>query len=195
MEYKKAHEIALRVYKTLEPYCEVDRIDIVGSVRRKAEECNDMEICCIPRTIDITDLFGKVMGNHRTSSFLNAARSLGTIKKGELYDGRFVQILLPENFMLDLFMPTPETYFAKMVIRTGSAQYSHKVIASAWYKKGWCGTEDGLRLQSECYRAKGSFNKWICNTQNPTLPPVWQTEWNFFSWLGLEWVEPSKRYV
>jgi len=196
MQYKQAHEIALRCYRELEPFCEENRIDIVGSLRREKEYPKDIEIVCTPRLVPILDLFKSEHGKHRSHEFCKAVKNLGIILKGNPYDGRMVQIMLPEEIKLDLFIPIPEAYFLQLVIRTGPKEYSHKVIAVSWLKKGWCGTEDGLRLQSESYRKQtGEKNTWICNTKDPTLPPVWEDEYSLYKWLGLEWVPPAKRHV
>jgi len=100
---------------------------------------------------------------------------------------------LPIN--LDLFMPEPHDYYRQLAIRTGSAEYAQKVIASGWRRIGWVGTENGLRLEKECYPKDlgGGKKKWICAKQAPTLPPVWESEEAFFSWLNVEWVEQNNR--
>lgn len=200
MQYKQAREIATRVYKALEPHCV--RLDIAGSVRREKPEVKDIEIVCEPIMVEQTDLFGEAMERKRNIGFVHTVRELGVLLKGNMLDGRYLQILLSEGINLDLFIPQPTDYYRQLSIRTGSADYSHKVLANAWLKKGWCGTEDGLRLQTECYQkligkypdGRDKF-KWICNTENPTLPDVWRNELEFFHWLNLEWLEPSKRNV
>lgn len=200
MIYQQAREIATRILKQLEPFCK--RIDVAGSVRREKNEVKDIEICCVPRTIENKDLFGNIQSVSRANNFVSEVMNLGIIGKGDPKIGRYCQIMLPDSIMLDLFMPIEEDYFRQFCVRTGSSDYSHKVIATAWNKLGWVGTDDGLRLQKECYKKEVGKNsngfpklKWICNNPNPTLPPVWQSEIDFFHWLNLQWIEPSKRYV
>ena len=54
MKYSKAKRIADSVLQELKPHCE--RIEIAGSIRRKKEYPNDIEIVSIPKPYDV-DLF------------------------------------------------------------------------------------------------------------------------------------------
>lgn len=195
MILKQAKDIALAIYKQLEPHCL--KIDIAGSVRREKPEVKDIEIVCQPRLIEIKDLFDNTSETKRSGTFILNVANLGQVLKGDIRTGRYVQILLPEQINLDLFIPMPAAYYLQFVVRTGSADYSHKVIANAWRKLGWVGTEDGLRLEKDCYKKDigGGKNKWICVNEKPELPPVWQSEEELFEWLKVPFVHPSKRYV
>lgn len=200
MIYQQAQEIALRIMKQLQPHCLV--VDVAGSVRREAREPRDLEILCVPRTTEIKDLFDTVTGRQRSMEFVKVVNSLGEIIKGKPAEGRYVQIALPDGINLDLFIPVKEDYYRILAIRTGSADYSHQVLAVAWRALGYVGTEDGLRRVEECYSKQIGTNKhgvpklkWICTKEKPTLPPVFTDEYSFFKFLRLEWKEPSKRYV
>lgn len=186
MEYKKAYPIAISVLKRLEPYCV--KIDVAGSVRREKPEVKDVEVCCLPCLEHETDLFGTVLGTGRSKDFIKTVKSLGIILKGKPEDGRYVQIDLLEGIVLDLFIPQPTDYIRQLIFRTGSADYSHKVIAVACLRKGWCGTSDGMRLVTECSKTllPGGKHKWICRSKNPTLPPVFEDEYHFFKFFNLE---------
>jgi len=177
MKLIKAIEIAERIVAQLQPFCE--RIDIAGSIRRKKEDVGDIEIVCIRKG---SELF----------SFVGAINKYVIIKGGA--DGKYTQRIVESEhgqINLDLFMPSAPDYFRQLAIRTGSSDYSARVIASGWKAKGWCGTDGGLRMIKEC-RSIGK-NKWVCITSRPTLPPVWHSEEEFFEWLGIEWIEPEKR--
>ena len=195
MILKQAKEIALAICKKLDPCCL--KIDIAGSVRREKPDVKDIEIVCQPRLIEVKDLFDNTSETKRSGTFILNVANLGQVLKGDIRTGRYVQILLPEQINLDLFIPMPAAYYLQFVVRTGSADYSHKVIANAWRKLGWVGTEDGLRLEKDCYKKDigGGKNKWICVNTNPLLPPVWQSEEELFEWLKVPFVHPSKRYV
>lgn len=195
-QLSSALRTANRVVEILTPVC--DRIHIAGSIRRQRAEVKDIEIVCQPKKIfkpDLTDLFNQ--GEWMVSPDFDHALSVFTerIVKGKS-TGRMMQIILKGGKPLDLFMPDPDDYFRQLVIRTGSADYVHSVIATAWRQHGWCGAQGkGLRLMSECTSRVGSDQKtvWTCNHPKPTLPPVWQSEEEVFAWLGLPYAPPECR--
>jgi DNA polymerase/3'-5' exonuclease PolX len=157
-------------------------------------QIKDIEIICEPqKTERSTDMFGgtELIPVHE---FSNALHSITRqIIKGNIR-GRHMQIItnskLCPGIQLDLFMPQSADYFRQLAIRTGSTDYAHKVIAAAWVRKGWAGTHNGLRRQRECIKKSSGF---ICQRLKPTLPPVWKSEAEFFSWLGLELIDPEFR--
>jgi DNA polymerase/3'-5' exonuclease PolX len=77
---------------------------------------------------------------------------------------------------LDLFMPHPDGYGLIMAIRTGSAGWSHKVLATGWTRAGFH-SEGGLLRRKD-----GS------------VVPC-RTERELFDVIGLRWVEPVDREV
>lgn len=192
MQLQEARNIAVNQCYILQPYC--DKINIAGSVRRQKQEVKDIEIICIPKTYEEKDLFGEVSDVRRSEEFKITTMQMGKVLKGKP-SGRYMQIELKEGVNLDLFIPQPHDYYRQYAIRTGSSQYSSLIIATAWKKLGWCGTEDGLRKISECEEMKLPDNKskWICKVDNPTLPPVWSSEEEFFYWLQVPFLNPIKR--
>jgi hypothetical protein len=196
--YKTALAIAESVIKRIAPFCEV--ANIAGSIRREKPEVKDIEIVCVPKKVKVgaVDLFGNDDRKTVVSpDFTEMINSLGEIIKGKA-DGRMMQIEMKERIILDLFMPVPVDYWRQFAIRTGSADYSHKIIATGWLKMGWCGTTDGLRLQSECDGVKtpDDKTKWSLkkSVTRPTLPPVWASEQEFFDWLGVQYLHPRLRH-
>ncbi len=194
---ERAEKIAMEVYARLQPGCQV--IGIAGSIRRRKPEVKDIELVCVPKMqkIGSVDLFGNDNRKEVISDyFLSTIHSLGSVLKGSPH-GRMMQILLPEQIVLDLFIPQPYDFWRQFIIRTGSANYSHKIIATGWLKKGWCGTRDGLRLQTECDAVVQSDGKtkWTVKATiaSPTLPPVWENEKQFFDWLGVQYLAPEGR--
>lgn len=185
MNLERAEQIALEVIAKLQPH--VSKIDIAGSIRRRKPEVKDIEIVVRPLTTVMTDLFG---GETESISegFCDAVRNLGLIIKGNP-NGRYMQIGL-QTITLDLFIPTESDYYRQFAIRTGSADFSHKVIATAWKNKGWCGTEKGLRKIEDCEKRNG---KWEIVNKDGEKPPVWKSEEEFFEWLGLNFLEPEER--
>lgn len=197
MKLSEARNIAVNTCYLLQPFCE--KINIAGSIRRKKEFVKDIEIICLPKTITTSQdtLFGGGEGIEEISpDFIKTVNSLGEIIKGKA-TGKYVKIKLDSGVVLDLFIPEPSDYYRQYAIRTGSAQFSQMVIATGWLKKGWCGTKDGLRLQSECEGKKGNDGKtvWKCKVKNPTLPPVWQSEEEFFEWIGAPYLPAERRFM
>jgi len=109
-----------------------------------------------------------------------------------------MQIILAEGIALDLFMPVDKDYYRQYAIRTGSSQYVSLHIAHTWTRLGWCGTKNlGLRRQSDCncrITPEGK-NEWTCINPNGEVPPVWQSEEEFFAWLGIAYLQPRFREV
>lgn len=192
MLYAKAKQIAIEVGNAIAPYCE--KINIAGSIRRQRSEVKDIELICIPKKTEMLDLFGDVVGKVIDERFTSSVKMLGKIIKGQP-TGKMMQIELPEKIMLDLFIPYDFDYYRQYAIRTGSSQYSHYNIANGWLKIGWCGSDMGLRKQSDCVEHKDKAGKthWICKNPNAEKPPVWQSEKEFFEWIKVPFLDPKYR--
>lgn len=192
MEYSKAIEIAIALCYKLQPF--TDKLNIAGSVRRGKTEVKDIEICVVPKMIT-ADLFGDAKDSIPCPEFAAIVTNLGNVVKGKP-DGRYMQIALPEGINLDLFIPQPHDYYRQYAIRTGSADYSAKIIAGGWKAIGWCGTDAGLRKIHQCSERKlpDGKSKWIPN-HHADLPPVWESEEAFFDWIQVRYLKPNERNV
>lgn len=193
---ENALKTAKRFSDILKPHC--SRFHIAGSIRRGKSQVKDIEIVCTPEK----DTQPKNMFETEEIISRDFIEGLATITyqvlKGHI-EGRYMQILtcskICPGIKLDLFMPTEHDYFRQLVIRTGSADYVHNIIASAWKRKGWCGVKDlGLRLISDCASLEsGGKNKWKLLNADGEKPPAWQSEEEFYAWLGLSWQLPEHR--
>jgi len=194
MLLEEARKIAVAICYKLQPFCE--KINIAGSVRRQKAEVNDIEICCVPKVEVLKDGFGWDEGIIRNIQFANTVDTLGKVIKGNT-DGKYMQIELPEGVNLDLFIPDDFDYYRQYAIRTGSADYSAKIIATGWRKIGWCGSDKGLRKMLDCVESKtpDGKSKWKCVNPNAELPPVWKYEEDFFSWIKVKILKPSERFI
>ncbi|MEP7375558.1 MAG: hypothetical protein ABI675_19595 [Chitinophagaceae bacterium] len=184
-----------RILYLLTPHSE--RIDVAGSIRRQKAELGDIELVCIPKkTFNQTDLFGG--GEWLISPEFESAIGimLDHVVKGNL-SGRYMQFVVKGHVKVDLFMPVPEDYYRQLAIRTGSREYSNLVIAHAWKRLGWVGAGDhGLRRREDCQEyMSGDKPKWKLVNADGELPPVWQSEEEFFQWLGLTWLDPRYREI
>jgi DNA polymerase/3'-5' exonuclease PolX len=198
MHYSEARKIAVDLCYQLQPFC--DRLHIAGSIRRKKPQVKDIEIVAQPKRVEVgqVGLFGENghTVSHLTPHFSPLVLSLGEVVKGKP-EGRYVQIKLPQGVMLDLFLPLPEDFYRQYAIRTGSADYAARKIAGGWKKKGWCGSDVGLRKMSDCLetRTQNGKSKWKCVNKSAEPPPAWESEEAFFEWIGVSWIMPSLREI
>jgi len=160
MKYARALEIALNVKHMLEPYCE--RIEIAGSIRRMKLEVKDIEIVAIPKPYE-TGLF--------ESGIATIVNRWGKVK-GEL-PCKYTQRILPEGIKLDLFFAERGNWGLIYAIRTGSADYSHKVLATGWVKRG--------------YKSEGGYL--VANGKQILIPE----EKDLFKRIGLPFAYPQYR--
>lgn len=124
MKLEKAVQIAHQVKQALAPHC--TQIEIAGSIRRKKTEVGDIEVVAIPKPYE-TGLF-----ENGIAAVVNRWQKV----KGEL-PCKYTQRMLPEGIKLDLFFATPDNWGLIFAIRTGSASFSHKVLASGWKQRGY----------------------------------------------------------
>jgi DNA polymerase/3'-5' exonuclease PolX len=178
MKLEDALPIAKLWVRNLEPYC--DRIEIAGSIRRQKPDVKDIEIVCIPKESTLTDLFGATQ-TLRVSGFaalLSEAENNDEIivVSGKLHTGKYIKIFLKEyGIKIDLFTATKDNWGHILAIRTGSADYSHRVLAHYWVKAGYHSIEGQL-------------------TRNGVPVPV-REERDLFDLIGIEYTEPWMRSV
>jgi DNA polymerase/3'-5' exonuclease PolX len=161
----EALDIAASTLAILRPHCH--KADLAGSGRRQRPTIGDLEIVCLPdrSPLESTPLFA--------GGFAQAVEQWPGLKGGP--DGRYTQRLLPCGLKLDLFMPHPDGFGLQLAIRTGSADWSHRVLAAAWVRAGFTSKDGLLRRNSD-----GA----ICPTP---------TEEALFRMIGLRWTEPEDR--
>jgi DNA polymerase/3'-5' exonuclease PolX len=160
-----AKQIADKIIKLLEPYCE--RICIAGSIRRECKRCKDIEVVYIPKTQKLYEL--------------QTVFDKWYHVKGQPA-GKYQQFRLPEGIKLDLFRATFDNWGLILAIRTGSANFSHNVLAKTWVKKGYH-SKDGNLYQIDTYCERNDFDIYI---------PIYEEE-DLFKLLDLKWVKPKDR--
>ena len=170
MKLEQAQEIAERIKRDLAPHCE--RIEIAGSVRRRKPDVGDIEIVCIPRQSADFDLFGAGRPI-RDGGFITACNQIGKIRKGCLRTGKYMQFGTAEGIDVDLFTARPENWGLILAIRTGSAGFSHEVLARGWVWSGYHSV-DGMLTRG--------------GKQIPT-----PEEADLFRLAGVEWIKPQER--
>jgi DNA polymerase/3'-5' exonuclease PolX len=160
MQLDKALEIAERTKELLAPYCE--RIEIAGSIRRKKPQVKDIELVAIPKPYDV-GLFESGI-----ATVVNQWEKV----RGEL-PCKYTQRLLPDGIALDLFFANHENWGLIYAMRTGSADYSHKVLATGWVKLG--------------YKSEGGQ---LCISDRQIAIPE---EKDLFKLIGVPYLDPELR--
>lgn len=173
LEHAKA--IAEELVKQLAPHC--IRIHIAGSIRREKPDVKDIEIVAIPKPYEI-GLFESGI-----ATVVNRWEKV----KGELpckYTQRIIthsavaELAFNEgDIKLDLFFASLDNWGLILAIRTGSADYSHKVLATGWVKKGY-ESKEGMLYQKD--------SRWERKITE---------EWQLFALLGIPMPEPKEREV
>lgn len=166
------------------------RIEIAGSVRRAKPEVKDIEIICIPKPGAPRPEFGQKPisswlehGLHKLEQcdYIGSRLKDGDKYKQIVINSKTLGFITTELFKLDLFIVRPETWGVQFAIRTGPADFSHKLVT----KQEWGGwlpdhmkVEDGL----------------LWDTQTRQVIPT-PEEQDLFAEIGLEWLEPNLRRV
>ncbi|GAA4292700.1 hypothetical protein [Aestuariibaculum suncheonense] len=160
MKFEEALTIAEKVKELLAPHCE--RIEIAGSIRRKKPEVKDIEIVAIPKPYDV-GLFESGI-----ATVVNQWEKV----KGEL-PCKYTQRILPEGIKLDLFFAERDNWGLIYALRTGSADYSHHILASGWVFQGYRSESGYLQIDGERI--------------------VVREEEDLFKLLHMPYLEPEKR--
>jgi DNA polymerase/3'-5' exonuclease PolX len=148
----EAEALAAELVDLLAPFCQ--RLEIVGSIRRRKPDVGDIELLAIP-ILDLEfDLFGDATG--AAASLLDdqclVLLEQGTLahrldKNGRSAFGSRYKRLLYKGVGLDLFSCLPPAQWGVLsVIRTGSSSFAHRLV-SPTERGGWmpprCHISDG----------------------------------------------------
>jgi DNA polymerase/3'-5' exonuclease PolX len=158
--YATAYKIALEVLEQLKPFCK--RIEIAGSIRRKKAEVGDIELVIIPKPYSI-GLF--------ESGIATVINKLEKVK--DELPCRYTQRIHPSGIKLDVFMAEEGNWGLVFALRTGSADYSHKVLANGWVRQGFKSEGGYLFRDGERYEVR--------------------EEEDLFKLIGVRYVEPKDR--
>jgi DNA polymerase/3'-5' exonuclease PolX len=161
----EALNIANDIVAKLAPHCE--QIEVAGSIRRRRPTIGDIEIVCVPLPYNPSPLF--------RSGIATVVEQWRKVR-GEL-PCRYTQRLHPSGMTVDLFMVDPRGFGLQLAIRTGSAEWSHQVLATAWLRAGY------------------NSIKGVMHSKNTGRPVPTPTERELFDLIGLPWVEPQDREV
>jgi len=150
MKLEEAQSVANDFSETFKNY--YDRIEIVGSIRRKQAEVNDIDIVIIPKVFgeyhgvkvdaleEIQSLIDEIDNTGREE-----AKKLGRSGISRFSSGQKIKRFRMLGVMIDLYIATPETFSCLVLIRTGSEQHNIKLTTEA-QKRGLKLFANGLGL-------------------------------------------------
>lgn len=184
---RKATEITEALTTLLAPVCE--RIEVVGSVRRGAPICKDLELLVIPQPLPERParktLFGAEPAPVAVGSALDAhverlVSGDGILRRSEpaVMGPRYKRLRWGDVCQVDLFICLPPaSWGALMAIRTGPADFSALLVQMQSHGGAM---PAGLRQQDGALHNRGGV------IDTPT-----EREW--FEALGLPWWPPAER--
>ena len=108
LEHAKAEAVALQVQATITPLC--DRLEIVGSIRRKKPQVGDCDFVILATDGN----WAKIVQTLRRSKIICSGPSLTKVNfpvEGGL-------------FQVDFYRATPQTFGIQLLVRTGSAEHN-----------------------------------------------------------------------
>lgn len=172
--YELMSQMADRLVNKLAPACE--RIEIAGSLRRRKAMVGDIEILLIP--VAYTDLFGNPLPGATQVDSLLATWPIKLVKNGQKYKQFIMEGNSGTEYTVDLFIqPDPATWGVNYMIRTGSSDFSHKMV-----------TQKSLGgLMPDEYSVKDA-RVWCNGT--PLATPE---ESNIFEIWGMNFIKPEER--
>lgn len=182
---ERAKGWALEVYNDLKPHCiqydstnvlgepiKCYRIKVAGDICRNLPAVNTIQIVCLPDNINhfamtLHQKYGIQRFSHKDR-----------MKEFNVH-GMKCQVWMPKN----------NDYFRILTILQSAPEFAHK-ISSAIFKRGYVATRDGIRLRSECSQEK---DKWKIAVADPTPCPSFESQEQFFFWLGMNYTQPAER--
>lgn len=154
MELEEAQKLAQEIVEQIHPHCE--RIEVAGSIRRRKSQIRDTDLVLIPKPF----LWSRIIVT------LQRNMDAKILKRGNS-----IAQLTISGVNVDLYVASPETWDALLLIRTGSAAHNIKLSMLA-RKKGLKLTHKGLMKDGKVFAS---------------------TEKEIFEALDLPYVEPEER--
>lgn len=127
MLLEHAERLANEIIERLAPYC--SRIQVAGSIRRKAPNPKDIDLVLIPHDRWNLDLALGRMGKYKMS-------------------GMKIARIKMDSIPLDIYFAVPETFATLLLIRTGSVRNNIRLCSLA-KKRGWRLAASGEGLFNE----------------------------------------------
>lgn len=121
----EAQALAEKYKNLLAPHC--DRIEVAGSIRRRRPQVKDIELCLVPKPYENEGLF--------VSGIATVINQWAKVK-GEL-PCKYTKRLSPEGIVLDIFICHPLNWGLIFMIRTGSWEFSKRMVGTWLPREGY----------------------------------------------------------
>ena len=133
------HQWAADLKAALAHSCE--RIELAGSLRRGLEMVGDIELLCIPKTIDRRDMFGEPVGSellldrHIATLIHDGALAYRLDSRGRRVCGPLNKLLLyrysyhRQPAPVDIFTSDADNFGMAWLVRTGPKEFNIRVMA------------------------------------------------------------------
>jgi len=116
MRLEQAEKMAEQFIGEIADYCE--KIEIVGSIRRRKTECRDIDLVLLAKPEQLWNFTFKL-------------KKISKI----MVDGKQVKRVIYKGEQIDLYFATPETWGTLILIRTGSMAHNIKLSTIALRKR------------------------------------------------------------
>jgi DNA polymerase/3'-5' exonuclease PolX len=201
MNYTHAFNIADYLKLNLQEHCLPGYCRVAGSVRRKKAECGDLEFVVIPAPGHPRPEFGqkRIFTSHLDLALYQmecadtfTRRVLdGPREKKFVVNTRRFGITALNDFNFEIYIVRPETWGVQFVIRTGSADFSHKCVTPrkfGGYLPDDCKVHDG-----RVWRYRAGDVDLTLPLEEIAIPLKTLEERDFLDLLELGWIEPEAR--
>ncbi len=169
MILNEAKTIAEKYLAMFKPFC--NEVMIAGSVRREKAEVKDIELVALPKAeMKMIDMFN--CESIRDEGFINLVNSFNRTKGNG--KGKYAQLILIEGIKLDLFIADGNNFGLIFMIRTGSAEFSKRMVTE---------------IKSKGFYCEGGY---LHSSDDDRIIPV-RTEKDFFEITGMKFVEARER--
>jgi DNA polymerase/3'-5' exonuclease PolX len=179
----EATALATELVDLLRVFCA--RIEIAGSVRRRRPDIGDLELVVVPQMARRYDLFGEPAGvpvsmlDDRIAYVLETgALAPRLTDAGQQRLGGKYKALVYQGMAVDLFITSPECWGVIYTIRTGPADFSHRLVTPR---------QQGGLLPNYLRVREGRL---VGTDGQPLDTP---SEESVFQAIGLPWIAPEDR--
>jgi DNA polymerase/3'-5' exonuclease PolX len=167
----EAYSRAAIVCQMLHPFAE--KIMVSGSLRRFVNSQNIDIVLSTPNVLSLNQLI--------SSNIFDTIKKIGCKKVLKVIvsdEKTTITTHLPSGQALCVSLCVSSDFYRLVAMTTGTEQYAQK-LANLWEKKGFIATRGGL-----------------CHFRNKKIvAPEWSNEKDFFTWLGVKYIEPNERFV